>query len=42
MQQNSDAEAATDYKLAVRAYRGVSAVCTEPLITGTKLTVLAD
>jgi hypothetical protein len=25
MQQKLDAEAATDYKLAVRAYRGVSA-----------------
>src|SRR6266404_7981882 len=39
--KNSDAEAATDYKLAVRAYRGVSAVCTGPLITGTKLTCAA-
>jgi len=40
--KNSDAEVAMDYKLAGCAYRRVSAVCTEPLVTGTKLTVLAD
>jgi hypothetical protein len=28
--------------VAVRTYRGVSAVCTEPLITGTKLTSFVD